>query len=104
MNKLKKWYSENKDKPLFKAKLLAVFLVFVMIVVQIYAEYRDRRENVLSETTVTSEAETEDEDKENALAVIFDNSKGHIIALSALSIALIAVQQKKKHKLKESRR
>lgn len=100
MNKLKKWYNENKDKPLFKAKLLAVFLVFVMIIVQIYADFRDKRENA-ENNTVAEEVIAEEE--ENSLAEIAENSKGHVVVFIGLTATLAAVKQKKKQKLKESK-
>ncbi len=50
MNKLKKWYSEHKDKPLFKAKLLLVVLIILSISVSIFNNYRDEKEAANEET------------------------------------------------------
>ncbi len=109
MNKIKKWYCENKDKPLFKAKLLLVAMIILAVAVQIFTTEQDNRkaDRAQSETSVTeeaAEAETaEEETEESFIMVFYKNSRAHIVVLAGLSAALAAVQIRKKHKLKESR-
>ncbi len=101
MNKLKKWYSENKDKPLFKAKLLLVVLIILAIGVQIYANYRDEKEFQNTETSVTETA-AEEADEQDALLTFWNNSKAHVVAFLGVTAALAVVKQRQKQKIKES--
>lgn len=101
MNKLKKWYSENKDKPLFKAKLLLVVLIILAIGVQIYANYRDEKDFRNTETSVTETA-AEEADEQDALLTFWNNSKAHVVAFLGVTAALAVVKQRQKQKIKES--
>ena len=102
MNKLKKWYNKNKDVPLFKAKLLAVFMVLLAIAVEIYSDFRDRNETVeINENTAITE-ETAEPEKEDLVLSVYKNSKAHIIVFFGLTAVLIVVKSKQKQKLKES--
>lgn len=101
MNKLKKWYSENKDKPLFKAKLLLVVLIILSIGVQIYANYRDEKELPNAETSVT-ETVTEETGEQDALLTFGNNSRAHIVAFLGVTAALAVVKHRQKQKIKES--
>lgn len=100
MNKLKKWYSENKDKPLFKAKLLLVILIVLAIGVQIFADYRDKRELAQAETSAVEIIAEETE--EDVILIFWENSRAHFIAFIGVVCALAAVQFKKRRKLRES--
>lgn len=101
MNKLKKWYSENKDKPLFKAKLLLVVLIILAIGVQIYANYRDEKDFQNTETSVTETA-AEETDEQDALLTFWNNSKAHVVAFLGVTAARAVVKQRQKQKIKES--
>ncbi len=101
MNKLKKWYSEHKDKPLFKAKLLLVVLIILSIGVSIFNNYRDEKEAANEETSVT-ETVTEETEKEDFLLDFWENSKVHFIVFIGLAAALAVVKCRQKQKLKES--
>lgn len=101
MNDLKKWYSENKDKPLFKAKLLLAVLIILALGAQVYSNYRDERELNNTETSVTEEV-TEETDEQDVLLVFWENSKAHIIAFLGVTAALVVVKQRQKQKIKES--
>ena len=101
MNKLKKWYTEHKDKPLFKAKLLLVVLIILSIGVSIFNNYRDEKEAANEETSVT-ETVTEETEKEDFLLDFWENSKVHFIVFMGLAAALAVVQCRQKQKLKES--
>lgn len=101
MNNFKKWYSENKDKPLFKAKLLLAVLIILALGAQVYSNYRDERELKNTETSVTEEV-TEEADEQDILLVFWENSKAHIAAFLGVSAALVVVKQRQKQKIKES--
>ncbi len=101
MNKLKKWYTEHKDKPLFKAKLLLVVLIILSIGVSIFNNYRDEKEAANEETSVT-ETVTEETEKEDVLMDFWENSKVHFIVFMGLAAALAVVKCRQKQKLKES--
>lgn len=101
MNKLKKWYTEHKDKPLFKAKLLLVVLIILSIGVSIFNNYRDEKEAANKETSVT-ETVTEETEKEDFLLDFWENSKVHFIVFMGLAAALAVVKCRQKQKLKES--
>ncbi len=101
MNKLKKWYTEHKDKPLFKAKLLLVVLIILSIGVSIFNNYRDEKEAANEETSVT-ETVTEETEKEDFLLDFWENSKVHFIVFIGLAAALAVVKCRQKQKLKES--
>ncbi len=101
MNKLKKWYSEHKDKPLFKAKLLLVVLIILSIGISIFNNYRDEKESANEETSVT-ETVTEETEKEDFLLYFWENSKVHFIVFMGLAAALAVVKCRQKQKLKES--
>ncbi len=101
MNKLKKWYTEHKDKPLFKAKLLLVVLIILSIGVSIFNNYRDEKEAANEETSVT-ETVTEETEKEDFLLDFWENSKVHFIVFMGLAAALAVVKCRQKQKLKES--
>lgn len=102
MNKLKKWYSENKDKPLFKAKLLLAFLILFAVIVQTYYTVTEKNDTPeTSESTVISE-EAEEPEKEDLVLEIFNNSKAHIVAFLGVTAVLVVVKHKQKQKIKES--
>ncbi len=101
MNKLKKWYTEHKDKPLFKAKLLLVVLIILSIGVSIFNNYRDEKEAANEETSVT-ETVTEETESEDILLDFWENSKVHFIVFMGLAAALAVVKCRQKQKLKES--
>lgn len=102
MNKLKKWYSENKDKPLFKAKLLLAFLILFAVIVQIYYSVTEKNDTPeINESTVISE-EAEEPEKEDLVLEVFENSKAHIVAFLGVTAALAFVKYKQKQKIKES--
>lgn len=101
MNKLKKWYTEHKDKPLFKAKLLLVVLIILSIGVSIFNNYRNEKEAANEETSVT-ETVTEETEKEDFLLDFWENSKVHFIVFVGLAAVLAVVKCRQKQKLKES--
>lgn len=101
MNKLKKWYTEHKDKPLFKAKLLLVVLIILSIGVSIFNNYLDEKRAIDEETSVT-ETVTEETEKEDFLLDFWENSKVHFIVFMGLAAALAVVKCRQKQKLKES--
>lgn len=100
MDKLKKWYSEHKDEPLFKAKLLVVFLVILAICVQIYANYRDKEETLQTETSAVEM--TAEEPEEDIVLIFWENSRAHFIAFIGVTAALAFVKYKNRRKIKES--
>ncbi len=100
MNKLRKWYGENKDKPLFKAKLLVVFLVILAIGVQIYADYRDKKETLQTETSAVEV--TVEETEEDIVLIFWENSRAHFIAFIGVTAALAFAKYKNRRKIKES--
>jgi len=91
MNKLKKWYTEHKDKPLFKAKLLLVVLIILSIGVSIFKNYRDEKEAANEETSVT-ETVMEETESEDILLDFWENSKVHFIVFMGLAAALAVVK------------
>lgn len=103
MNRVRNWYNANKDVPLFKAKLLLVFLIILAIAVNYFCNVRDRQETAeMNEETSVTETVTEETDKD-FLAVFIDNSKAHLTVFLGLSAALAAVKHRDKQKLKESK-
>ncbi len=102
MNSLKKWYSENKDKPRFKAKLLLVFLILFAVIVQFYCNAKEKNDTPeINESAVISE-EAEEPEKEDLVLEVFENSKAHIIAFLGVTAALAVVKYKQQQKIKES--
>lgn len=100
MNKLKKWYGEHKDEPLFKGKLLVVFLVILAIGVQIYADYRDKKETLQTETSAATL--TAEETEEDIVLTFWENSRAHFVAFIGVTAALAFVKYKNRRKIKES--
>lgn len=100
MNKLKKWYSEHKDEPLFKGKLLVVFLVILAICVQIYADYRDKKETLQTETSAVEV--TAEETEEDIVLTFWENSRAHFIAFIGVTAALAFVKYRNRRKIRES--
>lgn len=60
MNRLKMWFSENKDKPTFRHTVIIVVLIILSIGAQMFRNWSDANENakaVVNQTTTKEETE-----------------------------------------------
>lgn len=102
MNKIREWYNANKDVPLFKGKLLLVFLIILAIAVNYFCNDRETHETPTEAETSAAETAAEETDRD-LLLVFFDNSKAHFVVFFGLTATLAVVKKKKEQKLRESK-
>lgn len=104
MNNFKKWYTENKDKPLFKAKLLLAALILLAVALQLYNNLTEENDTpeINESIAVTEETDEPEKEEKDVLLVFWENSRAHIAAFLVVTAALAVVKCRQKQKIRES--
>lgn len=103
MIKLIDWIRNMKKSICFKYIVVIIVMIVFAFAINLYRQNKYQQNEQEQIYAAESQSEDDDKNEQNFFLTAVKENKAHIVALSIVSVGLLIVKYKQKHRIKESR-